>query len=192
MRLTPIQKERLLNRDNPEFANVKRSNDYLVREAFKDFLNLEDVNLILKTLPKNQIEKVLTWDQIDNLLELAERLCDFLGPGDEPHYEVPLELQPLFPILKTKPDVVKVSETDQYRANRLKRHINKLNEEKETREMFYNTFLNLEKMASQGLKVPYKKKTRFKKYMDAEERELEKLGMPTDYEIRKAMEEPPK
>ena len=44
MRLTPIQKERLLNRDKPEYASVKRTNDYLVREALKDFLDLEDIN----------------------------------------------------------------------------------------------------------------------------------------------------
>jgi len=188
MRLTPIQKERLLNRDKPEFANVKRTNDYLVREALKDFLNLEDVNIILKTLPKEQIEKILTDDQIDRLLTLAEKLYEFLGPGDEPYYEVPLTFQPIY---TKKPDVAKISEADQRRAYRLQIHGDRLKLEKENREMFYNTFANLENMASKGMKVPYKKKNAPKKYRTAEERELDKLGVPSVYELRKAIEEPP-
>jgi len=189
MRLTPIQKERLLNRDKPEFASVRRSNDYLVREALKDFLNLEDVNLILKTLPKEQIEGVITDEQIDKLLTLAETLYEFLGPGDEPYYEVPMVFQQIY---KKKPDVAKISEADRRRAYRLQIHGDRLKSEKENREMFYNTYMNLEKMANQGMKVPYKKKHAPKKYRTAEERELDKLGVPSEYEIRKAMEEPPK
>jgi len=188
MRLTPIQKERLLNRDKPEFANVKRTNDYLVREALKDFLDLEDVNIILKTLPKEQIERILTDDQIDQMLTLAEKLYDFLGPGDEPYYEVPLELQSVY---TKKPEAAKVSEADNRRACRLQIHINRHTLEIKKRKMFYNTFMNLEKMASQGMKVPYKKKNAPKKYRTAEERELDNLGVPSDYELRKAIEEPP-
>lgn len=158
MHLTPIQKERLLNRGKPEFASVKRTNDYLVREALKDFLNLEDVNLILKKLPKEQIEKVLTEEHIDQLLTLAEKLYDFLGPGDGPYYEVPYELQPLN---AKKKAVAKVSGADKRRANRLQVHGNRLvgpHGEKTKRENFYNTYMNLESMANRGLKIQYKKK----------------------------------
>lgn len=172
MHLTPIQKERLLNRDKPEFAKVKRTNDYLVREALKDFLDLEDVKLILANLPKEQIEKVVTDDQIDQLLTLAENLYNFLGPGAGPYYEVPYELQPLtaknnFQPAKKKA-VAKVSEADKRRANRLQIHINRLGVkdiesgewkgEIGRRNYYYNTYMNLESMASKGMKMAYKKK----------------------------------
>jgi uncharacterized membrane protein len=167
MHLTPIQRERLLNRDKPEFANVKRTNDYLVREALKEFLDLEDVKLILANLPKEQIEKVVTDDQIDQLLTLAEELYNFLGPGDGPYYEVPYEFQPLtaknnFQPAKKK-DVAKVSEADKRRANRLQIHINRLGlkdteGERGRRNYYYNTYMNLESMASKGMKMAYRKK----------------------------------
>ncbi len=172
MRLTPIQKERLINRDKPEFASVKRTNDYLVREALKDFLSLEDVNLILKKLPKEQIEKVITDEQIDQLLTLVERLYDFLGPGDESYYEVPFEFQPLTAKNNFQPPkkkaVAKVSAADKRRANHLQVHINRLGvKDKESgewkgeigrRNYYYNTYMNLERMANRGMKVPYKKR----------------------------------
>ena len=170
MRLTPVQKERLLNRDKPEFANTKRTNDYLVREALKDFLNLEDVNLILANLPKEQIEKVLTDDHIDQMLTLAEKLYDFLGPGDGPYYEVTYELQPMVRtaenefVASKKVSVAKVSATDKKRANRLTVHLNRLGGKDRLggeigkRSYFYNTFLNLENMAKKRMKVPYKRK----------------------------------
>ena len=170
MRLTPIQKERLLNRDKPEFANIKRTNDYLVREALKDFLNLEDVNLILANLPKEQIERVVTDDHIDQLLTLAERLYDFLGPGAGPYYEVPYELHPLIRttendfVAAKKETLAKVSRMDRKRANRLTVHLNRLGGkdrhggERGKRLYFYNIFMHLESMTEKRMKVPYKKK----------------------------------
>lgn len=163
MHLTPVQKDRLLNRDKPEFANVKRTNDYLVREALKEFLNLEDINVILDTLPKEQIERVLTDDHIDQLLTLAERLYDFLGPGDGPYYEVPFELQSLKSLERGKKDAAKVSEADKKRANRLTAHLSRLGGKDRhggeigRRENYYKTYMNLESMAKKGMKVPYKK-----------------------------------
>ena len=164
MRLTPIQKERLLNRDKPEYANLKRTNDYLVRAALKDFLNLEDVNLILEKLPKEQIEKVLTDEHIDGLLTLAEKLYDSLGPGDGPYYEVPFALQSLKSFERGKKDVAKISSADKRRANRLAVHLNRIGGKDRhggeigRREHYYNTYLNMEGMVNRGLKVPYKKK----------------------------------
>lgn len=155
MHLTPIQKERLLNRDRPEYASLKRTNDYLVREALKDSLNLEDVALILEKLPKEQIEKVLTDGHIDGLLTLAERLYNFLGPGDGPYYEVPFEGQR---IGAKKKEVAKVSGADRKRAVRSQVHINRLNLEKKRRENYYETYMNLESMANRGMKIQYKKK----------------------------------
>ena len=144
MRLTPIQKERLINREKEELASLKRTNDYLVREALKDFLNLEDVNLILKNLPKEQIEKVLTDEHIEGLLTLAEKLYNSLGPGDGPYYEVPFEAQR--PGAKKK-EVAKISAIDRRRAARSQVHINRLNLEKKRRENYYETYMNLESMA---------------------------------------------
>jgi hypothetical protein len=164
MHLTTIQRERLLNRDKPEFANVKRTNDYLVREALKDFLDLEDVNMILENLPKEQIEKVLTDEHIDGLLTLALKLYDFLGPGEGPYYEVPFELQSIKSLERGKKDVAKISGVDKKRASRLTVHLNRIGGKDRhggeigRRENYYKTYMNLESMANRGMKVPYKKK----------------------------------
>ena len=171
MRLTPIQKERLLNRDKPEYASVKRTNDYLVREALKDFLDLEDVNLILKNLPKEQIENVISDEHIDKLLELAERLYGFLGPGYSSYYEVPYEGQPIDTLVTKKKVAAKISARDARRAGRLNTHISRLKLEKEKRKYFAKIYENLEGMTTKGLKVAYKKKDYTKKNTSTEEKE---------------------
>jgi hypothetical protein len=159
MRLTPTQKERLLNRDKPEFASTKRSNDYVVRDALKDFLNLEDVKLILGNLPKRQIETVVTDKHIDQLLTLAEMLYMFIGPGDGPYYEVPTEE----PSGDKKAAFVRVSEADKQRAINLQVHINNLEEIKKHREMRYTMFDSFETLKNNKLKVGFKRMDASKK-----------------------------
>jgi hypothetical protein len=154
MHLTPIQKERLLNRDDPEYANVKRTNDYLIRETLKEFLDTGDVNLILEKLPKEQIERVLTDDAVFGLLRLAETLISRLGPGEGDHYIVPKEAQ-----LQNakKQDVIKVSSQEKHRIDRIEMHINKLLSLKSDFLMRWGTYDNLQKMETAGMKIPYKK-----------------------------------
>lgn len=155
MLLTPKQKERLIGRDKDEFASVKRSNDFLVREALKNFLDLKDVGLILKHLPKEQIEKVVTDKHIDGLLLLTESLYSFLGPGKSVYYEVPVE-EPRTD--GKKPEVVKVSAMDKQRAIDIQKHIDSLNEIKEHREMRNTLFESFELLKKEHYKTGFKRK----------------------------------
>jgi hypothetical protein len=155
MLLTPKQKERLIGRDKDEFASLKRSNDFLVREALKNFLDLKDVVLILKHLPKDQIEKVVTDRHIDGLLLLAEALYSYIGPGNSVYYEVPVEETR---IDGKKPEIVKVSAIDKQRAIDIQKHIDSLNEIKEHREMRTKIFESFELLKENRMKSGFKRK----------------------------------
>lgn len=160
MHLTDKQRERLINREKPEYASVKRSNDFLIREALKEFLNIKDIILIFQCLPKDQIEKVVTDKHIDGLLLLAESLYSYLGPGKSIYYEVPVE--------ETradckKPEIVKVSEMDKQRAIDIQKHIDSLNEIKKHREMRNTLFESFELLKENKMKSGFKRKDGAKK-----------------------------
>jgi hypothetical protein len=149
MHLTAAQKDRLIHRDEPGYASDRRTNDYLVRQALKEFLDLEDVNLILKTLPKEQIEKVLTDDAVFGLLALAKDLVALLGPGEDSYYVVPSSEDGNPP--------VKMSKNDSHRADRLSNWIHGF---EQLRNEFFvrgGNYENFENMRASKLKVPYKK-----------------------------------
>jgi hypothetical protein len=77
MPLTPIQKERLVNRNLDEYANVKRANDYLVRQYVKNCLNdLEEVLWILDILPSKQLDKLFKPKDIQRLELLEEKILE--------------------------------------------------------------------------------------------------------------------
>lgn len=164
MHLTPIQKERLLNRDKPEFANGKRTNDYLVREALKEFLDLEDVNLIVEKLPKEQLGKILTDESVFGLLSLSKKLISLLGPGEGTYYIVPKDGSKL----KNFDNFVKISRKDKSRGMRLSNFANSLQQLSEEFKMRSLSYYNIKKLEKAQLRNPFKKISRKASYKKVE------------------------
>lgn len=79
MPLTSTQKERLVNRDKDEYASVKRTNDYLVRQYIKTCLeDLDEVLWILDILPQKQLDKLFKPADVQRIEKLEEKILDHL------------------------------------------------------------------------------------------------------------------
>ncbi len=153
MFLTEKQRERLIGRNKEEFASVKRTNDYLIREALANYLDTSDAMLILEHLPKEQIEKVVTDKHINDLLMLALKLLTVQGPGDGAYYEMPIKSEE-----GGKPDVIKASAADKQRVANLDAFIVGLKVVRDTRKMRSEAFDNFEFMEKNKIKTGIKRK----------------------------------